>query len=271
MTEDPYLIPGTGTLRNVPGLTDRRQLEVFEVRASTARITQLVSGEVTIAGRWDLDHLMAHHWHIFQDVYPFAGKTRDVSISKDSPDGHSTTHFCEPVHIQEQGAHIFNDLTRGNHLRGLERSEFVAGAAHVLVEVNYLHPGREGNGRARGLSCSVLLATPGGTWTGRESTRSDTSTPPSSVRSAKGTDHRQSARWSIFSMRSPPASLPLVLAPHRSPPAVPVRLVAGAEGRCAVPASNPPLRTTETVPPLGSLTLARDEDPCRILNARADL
>jgi len=149
MTEDPYLIPGTETLHNVPGLTDRRQLEVFEVRASTARITQLVSGEVTIAGGWDLDHLMAHHRHIFQDVYPFAGKTRNVSISKDSPDGRSTTHFCEPVHIQEQGAHIFNDLARRNHLQGLERFEFVAGAAHVLVEVNYLHPGREGNGRAQ--------------------------------------------------------------------------------------------------------------------------
>ena len=149
MTEDPYLIPGTEVLANKRGLTDPAQLAEYEGLMATARIIELESGEVTIPGRWDLDHLMAHHRHIFQEVYPIAGETRNVSISKSSPDGRSTTHFCEPMFLQEQGAHIFNDLARNNHLQGLERSQFVAGAAHVLVEVNYLHPAREGNGRAQ--------------------------------------------------------------------------------------------------------------------------
>lgn len=143
MSDDPYLIPGTGTLRNSKGITDPARLEVFETRVSAARIYQLVAGEVTIPGRWNLDHLMAHHRHIFADVYPWAGQLRTVSIEK------GTTLFCLPENIESAAAAIFGNLARDKYLRGLERSEFVAGAAHVLVEINVLHPAREGNGRAQ--------------------------------------------------------------------------------------------------------------------------
>lgn len=143
MTEDPYLIPGTGVLRNSRNITDAVQLAAYEANMTYARMWQLERGEVTIRGRWDLAHLMAHHRHIFGDVYPWAGEIRSVGIEK------GTTVFCLPENIESAAGSIFGDLAKANHLRGLDRAEFVAGAAHVLVEVNVLHPAREGNGRAQ--------------------------------------------------------------------------------------------------------------------------
>jgi cell filamentation protein len=143
MTEDPYLIPGTEVLRNIPGLTNTAQLEEFEANMAAARVAQLETVAVKIPGNCDLDHLLAHHRHVFQDVYSWAGVPRTVSISKPG------TTFCEPRWIESSAATIFQDLAQANRLQGLERPEFVAGAAHVLTEINVLHPVREGNGRAQ--------------------------------------------------------------------------------------------------------------------------
>ena len=68
MTEDPYLIPGTEVLRNIPGLTNTAQLEEFEANMAAARVAQLETVAVKIPGNCDLDHLLAHHRHVFQEV-----------------------------------------------------------------------------------------------------------------------------------------------------------------------------------------------------------
>ncbi len=85
MSEDPCLIAGTDTLRNTRGITDTAELAIYETRVSTARIVQLVRGEVTIPGCWDLQHLLDHHRHIFQDVYPWAGTARTTNLYKGAP------------------------------------------------------------------------------------------------------------------------------------------------------------------------------------------
>jgi cell filamentation protein len=63
---DPYLDPRSGVFRNRLGLTDRAELAVAEKRLSLARAEQLRRRR--IPGSYDLDHLRAFHWTIFQDV-----------------------------------------------------------------------------------------------------------------------------------------------------------------------------------------------------------
>jgi cell filamentation protein len=57
--------------------------------------------------------------------------------------------FCYPEQIGRQMEGLFADLAQAGHLRGLDADAFAAGAAHVLSELNVIHPFREGNGRAQ--------------------------------------------------------------------------------------------------------------------------
>jgi cell filamentation protein len=151
--DDPYLIPGTQTLRNLPGFVDPDRLAKFEADATRARLVELEAHPVH--GRWDLRHLQAIHRHIFQDVYPWAGRLRTVDISKG---GHL---FARPQFLVTSAGHVFRRLVDQGFLLGLDRERFVTAAAELLGDVNALHPFREGNGRAQRAYLSALARAAG--------------------------------------------------------------------------------------------------------------
>ena len=109
MTGDPYLDLGSGVFRNRLGLTDRAALSLAEVKLSSVRIDQLKRRR--LPGRYDLDHLRAFHWTIFQDVYPWAGQLRTVLIVK------AGASFCLPHLVVPTAAEIFDRLAAAGHLR----------------------------------------------------------------------------------------------------------------------------------------------------------
>jgi cell filamentation protein, protein adenylyltransferase len=141
VTGDPYLDPRSGVFRNRLGLTDRAELARAEKRLSAARQDQLKRRR--LPGHYDLDHLRAFHWTIFQDVYPWAGQLRTVLIVK------AGASFCLPHQIVDTAADVFARLAAADHLRGRDRAGFLDGLAPLLAEVNALHPFREGNGRTQ--------------------------------------------------------------------------------------------------------------------------
>jgi fido (protein-threonine AMPylation protein) len=53
-----------------------------EYRLAAVRRTQIVRGLAPIAETYDAEHLKALHGWLFQDVYEWAGRVRDVPISK---------------------------------------------------------------------------------------------------------------------------------------------------------------------------------------------
>lgn len=57
--------------------------------------------------------------------------------------------FCYPENIAREMKRVFADLKGARCLRGLTAEDFAVGAAHVLSEVNAIHPFREGNGRTQ--------------------------------------------------------------------------------------------------------------------------
>jgi cell filamentation protein len=65
--------------------------------------------------------------------------------------------FCYPEHIDGEMRKLFARLNAERFLRGLSAGEFARRAAHVLAELNAIHPFREGNGRAQ-LTYLTLLA-----------------------------------------------------------------------------------------------------------------
>lgn len=139
--QSKYCYPGTNVLKNTVNFQNQDELDEFEKLVTTQRLIDCAL--TPIRGRFDLRHLCMIHRYIFQDVYPFAGKVREESISKGG------FLFALPEHIHSQGAEIFGQLKAENQLKGLPRERFFERLAYYMSEINVLHPFREGNGRTQ--------------------------------------------------------------------------------------------------------------------------
>src|SRR6202012_2718480 len=136
--EDPYCYPGTTVLINKLGLRNQAALDKFE-----AEITRQRSAEPLPAGNLDAAHYLAVHHHLFQDVYSWAGRIRNVRISKDG------SMFCYPEHIQAELNKLFVRLRAADYLRNIDRGIFAIKAADFTADLNAVHAFREGNGRSQ--------------------------------------------------------------------------------------------------------------------------
>jgi len=153
-SSDPYLYPGTAVLRNIADIRDVETLIAFETLNSGTRMYELRL--LPTAGNFDTGHLKAIHKYIFQDVYPWAGQFRTTLHGKAQFAGGPVTYFTPPHLLEHEAQRILEGLRRAHLLKGLSRSEFAQKAAHVLVELNNLHPFREGNGRTQRIFVEAL-------------------------------------------------------------------------------------------------------------------
>jgi cell filamentation protein len=135
---DPYVYPGTTTLRNRLGLTDAADLDRIERLYVADRATQSIP-----RGAFDLTHLRAIHRHLFQDIYDWAGELRTVEISK----GRQQFQFRK--FIETGMADVHGRLVRSSFLKELSATDFAEQAAVIVGDINYIHPFREGNGRTQ--------------------------------------------------------------------------------------------------------------------------
>jgi len=84
---DPERYPSTNVYVNLLGLRRSNDLELAEAVLSTKRNKEFFESpdtEIPIASedRFSLEHLRRIHYHLFQDVYPWAGKLRSFNMSK---------------------------------------------------------------------------------------------------------------------------------------------------------------------------------------------
>lgn len=135
-----YTDPKTGILRNLADLTDPDDLLFFESGAVAKRIQELYEKPIKIKG---VDSLLSIHRHLFQDVYSWAGKRRKVEISKAGKQFFPTTHFDNAFRFIDTLISDYRSISKGENL------QIAAKLAEILDNVNYLHPFREGNGRAQ--------------------------------------------------------------------------------------------------------------------------
>ncbi|MBR4605836.1 MAG: Fic family protein [Lachnospiraceae bacterium] len=87
------------------------------------------------------DVLLKIHKELFDGIFPFAGKLRDVNMSK------GDTIFCLYKYIDEELKKYFIDFSKDNELKGLSKERFCRRAACYYGDLNFIHPFREGNGR----------------------------------------------------------------------------------------------------------------------------
>lgn len=136
--EDPYCYPNSLVLKNKANLRDAGLLDEFEIEMSLLR-----ASEELPEGDFDFVHYKSVHHHLFQDVYDWAGKCREVRISKGG------NAFCYPEFIEGQAAALFGTLTSAAFVGQGSKEEFIGAAAEFLAELNAIHCFRDGNGRAQ--------------------------------------------------------------------------------------------------------------------------
>ncbi|WP_114217107.1 Fic family protein [Ochrobactrum sp. 3-3] len=145
----------TDVLRNKFGIRSHSELRTEEYRASAVRMAQISLGAGP-RGQFDKEHLKAIHRHIFQDVYEWAGHTRNESPIVDGqrvePIGGLSkggTSFLHGSRIDMGLDEALKPIRDPEVLRGSTPEQFVERAGQVMADLNYVHPFREGNGRAQ--------------------------------------------------------------------------------------------------------------------------
>ncbi len=135
-----YTDPKSGILRNLADITDPDVLLFFESGAVVKRIQELYENPIKIKG---VDSLLSIHRHLFQDVYSWAGKRRKVEISKAGKQFFPTTHFDNAFRFIDTLISDYKNISKG------DKQQIAEKLAEILDNVNYLHPFRDGNGRAQ--------------------------------------------------------------------------------------------------------------------------
>jgi len=135
-----YCYPDSNVLRNHFGIRDIDQLRAIETDISAARQSELF--ENPVKGRFTTNHLCRIHRRLLGDIYPFAGNLRHEDIAK------GATRFLAHNEIRKKLKELFDRLRSEKLLENLDEVSLVERSAYYMAELNYIHPFREGNGRA---------------------------------------------------------------------------------------------------------------------------
>lgn len=119
-------------LENKLNITNQVELAKAEEKLSKQKAKQLFeSGDINNIEVGTFAGLAKIHQYLFEDIYDFAGKVREVNIAK------GNFRFAPLMYLRQSLDHI-NAMPQGNFDEIVEK----------YVEMNIAHPFREGNGRA---------------------------------------------------------------------------------------------------------------------------
>lgn len=137
------------------GITDIENLLKTESDFSQQRAKEILKTPFILKGNFDVKYLLNLHKYLFQDVYPWAGQTRDVNISK------GNSFFCFANCIEEQLKGISDYIEKKDYGKNYDRAAFLDFISNVSDNLNIVHPFREGNGRTKRLFLSLLSSNAG--------------------------------------------------------------------------------------------------------------
>ena len=130
-----------GVLKNKYHIRDQQRLEQVEYLEATRRAAIFLHSKPQIKKIQDIKKI---HKIMFGRLYDWAGKYRPGNFQKNGYD------FCDHSRFEYAEANINNIMQNLPQKKALKATDY----AQLLVEINFMHPFREGNGR----SCKVFLS-----------------------------------------------------------------------------------------------------------------
>lgn len=129
------------TLENKFNICDAAELARIEERISKKKAIELFeSGYLHTLKAGTLDSLLEIHRYLFQDIYAFSGKIRDVNIAK------GNFRFASAMYLSA----VLDSVEK------MPQSTFDE-IVEKYVEMNVAHPFREGNGRSTRIWLDLIL------------------------------------------------------------------------------------------------------------------
>ncbi len=138
-------------LRNLLHITGRRQMDVIEAELY-ALVQPKLMGMFTKDHRFTAEDICAIHRAWLGDVYEWAGRYRQVNVSKDGFSFAMARHIPKMMQDFEKGP-----LKKYTPCTFSTDEGIITALAVVHTELMLIHPFREGNGRA-GRLLAVLMA-----------------------------------------------------------------------------------------------------------------
>ena len=138
-TQSIYCYPDSTVLKNKLNIRDNKLLKTAEEEITLIKQMELLKNP--IKGNFSKAHFMNIHKFIFEDIYSFAGKIRREQISK------ADTIFYPLYLIDRELDKVFARIKEKNMLKETDKEKVFDNLAHVMAELNIIHPFREGNGR----------------------------------------------------------------------------------------------------------------------------
>lgn len=130
-------------LKNKLNIIDQVELAKTEEKISKQKAKQLFdSGDIGKVQVGTFAGLAFIHAYLFEDIYEFAGKVREVNIVR------GNFRFAPLMYLQQSLEHI-DRMPQGGFDQIIEK----------YVEMNIAHPFREGNGRATRIWLDLMLKT----------------------------------------------------------------------------------------------------------------
>lgn len=129
----------SGVLKNCFGIDNTKKLNDVEKDIVALNLPDLA----LLKNHCDKAHLQHIHRTLFQGIYPWAGEWRTVTFAK------GEDLFLPAHRISSALDRLFQALAEAQFWQSLELSEFHLQAADFFATLNYIHPFREGNGRAQ--------------------------------------------------------------------------------------------------------------------------
>lgn len=128
-------------LENKLNISNQADLAKTEEKLSKQKAKQLFdSGDIKKVEIGTFRGLAFIHAYLFEDIYHFAGKIREVNIAKDN------FRFTPLMYLEKSLEHI-DKMLQTNFNEIIEK----------YVEMNVAHPFREGNGRATRIWLDLIL------------------------------------------------------------------------------------------------------------------
>lgn len=129
------------TLENKLNITSQVELAKVEEKISKQKARQLFdTGDIDQVNVGTFSGLSVIHAYLFDEIYEFAGKMREVNIAKGS------FRFAPVMYLAHSLKHI-DTMPQSNFDEIIEK----------YVEMNIAHPFREGNGRATRIWLDLIL------------------------------------------------------------------------------------------------------------------
>jgi cell filamentation protein len=135
---DDFKVLGTDVFKNKLGISDAQTLASAEADFTAIRLTQLHLKP--LVGAFTTEHLQRVHNHIYQDIFEWAGKLREVDL----PD-RLTRPGAPPREIENVLNRAFDRLSSENHLKGYDLDEWTERSGYYLSELAQIQPFLVGN------------------------------------------------------------------------------------------------------------------------------